>query len=106
MGFRDFELLNQAMLAKQGWRLITEPESLCAKVLKGKYYHDQDFMSAKNKRGSSHIWRAILHGREVLKLGMVKRVGDEATIRPWDDPWIPSNHTYNGILIVCKIFSL
>jgi hypothetical protein len=49
MGFRDFQLFNQAMLAKQGWRLITKPNSLCAKVLKGKYYHNIHFLVAGKK---------------------------------------------------------
>ena len=40
MGFRDLRLFNKAMLWKQGWRLIENPNSLCAKVLKGRYYHD------------------------------------------------------------------
>jgi hypothetical protein len=80
------------MLAKQGWRLLSKPESLCARVLKGKYYPNSDFMNAKKKRNSSHIWNAILHGREALKGGLIKRPGDGSTIRVWDDPWIPSNY--------------
>src|SRR6266540_1289471 len=46
LGFRDFTLFNQAMLGKQCWRLLTDPSSLCARVLKGRYYPDSDFMDA------------------------------------------------------------
>jgi hypothetical protein len=37
MGFRDLHLFNIAMLGKQGWRLITKPDTLCARILAGKY---------------------------------------------------------------------
>jgi hypothetical protein len=36
MGFRDMRNFNIAMLGKQGWRLMTKPDSLCARVLKGR----------------------------------------------------------------------
>ena len=68
------------MLAKQGWRLITKPDSLCAKVLRGKYYHQQEFMDARSKKNSSHVLRAFLHGREALCKGLIKRVGDGGNI--------------------------
>jgi hypothetical protein len=38
MGFKDIKKFSLAMLGKQGWRLMTNPTSVCAQVLKGKYY--------------------------------------------------------------------
>jgi hypothetical protein len=38
LGFRDLYGFNLAMLAKQAWRMLIAPDSLCAQVLKAKYY--------------------------------------------------------------------
>jgi hypothetical protein len=43
------------MLAKQGWQLMTKPGSLCARVMKGKYFHNSDFLDVRKKRNSSHV---------------------------------------------------
>jgi hypothetical protein len=67
MGFKVFQLFNQAMLAKQAWRVMAKPDSLCARILYGKYFHDRQFLSATKRRNSSHIWKTILHGCEALK---------------------------------------
>lgn len=77
------------MLAKQGWRLLTEPDSLCARVLEAKYFPDGDVLTTQPKEGMSYTWRSILKGIEVLKQGVIKRVGDGASIKIWADPWIP-----------------
>lgn len=81
MGFRDLPLFNVAMLGKQGWRLLTHPDSLCARVMKGRYYPHTDFMLATRKKHSSHTWRAILAGREDLKKGLIRRVGNGTTTK-------------------------
>jgi hypothetical protein len=91
MGFRDFHSFNLAMLAKQGWRLITDPESLCARVLRAKYYPNGDILKAGPKTGSSFTWQSILAGLTTLKRGLIWRVGTGEKINIWRDPWIPSS---------------
>jgi hypothetical protein len=89
MGFRDFALFNQAMLDKQGWRLLTDPDSLCARVLKGRYYPNSDFWSATKPRSSSYTWRSILHGRDLLTQGIQWGIGDGKKVRILSDNWVP-----------------
>jgi ribonuclease HI len=91
MGFRDFHSFNLAMLAKQVWRLIDEPDSLCAKVLRAKYYPHGDILHAGPKAGSSFTWQSIVAGLATFKRGYIWRVGDGDSINIWNDPWIPSS---------------
>ena len=90
MGFRDMHAFNIALLGKQAWRIITNPASLCSQVLSTRYLHNQDLMSATIPKAASRTWKAILAGREGLKLGLIKRVGSGETISIWDDNWIPN----------------
>jgi hypothetical protein len=92
MGFRDFHYFNLAMLAKQVWRLLCEPYSLCVWVLRAKYYPDGKLLQAKMKSGSSFTWQSVLAGLDCFKKGYIWRVGDGTQIKIWDDNWIPSSH--------------
>ncbi|KAL5740942.1 hypothetical protein ACOSQ2_030122 [Xanthoceras sorbifolium] len=89
LGFRDVEAFNRAMLAKQGWRLLTSPTSLAAKVLKARYFPSSSFFDSTVGNHPSFIWRSILWGRDVLKLGTRWRVGNGSNILVYEDPWIP-----------------
>ena len=92
MGFRDLQSFNLALLAKQVWRLLCDLDSLCAKVLRAKYYPDGNILNAKPKQGSSFAWQSILAGLECFKKGYIWRVGDGSQINIWEDPWIPASH--------------
>jgi len=83
LGFRDLHSFNMAMLAKQGWRLIQTPESLCARILKAKYFPNTSVLQAKVKDGCSYTWRSIMQRVEVLKEGVIWRVGNGAGIHIW-----------------------
>ena len=70
MEFRDFHCFNLAMLAKQVWRLLCDPESPCARVLRTKYYPDGKLLQAKLKSGSSFTWQSVLAGLDCFKWGI------------------------------------
>jgi hypothetical protein len=72
LGFRDIHTFNMPMLAKQEWRLIHKPDSLCASVLRAKYFPDGDLLKASPTSNMSYTWRSILKGVEVLKKGIVE----------------------------------
>jgi hypothetical protein len=44
VGFRDLKNFNQALLARQAWRLVQFPNSLCSRLLKAKYFPVANFL--------------------------------------------------------------
>jgi hypothetical protein len=93
LGFRDLHLFNLAMLARQAWRLLMTPDSLCGQVLKAKYYRNCGLLDAKEAPGISYTWRSILRGIKALKDGLIWCVGDGNSIKIWLNPWIPRGVT-------------
>ncbi|XP_074298165.1 uncharacterized protein LOC141628985 [Silene latifolia] len=93
LGFRDFRLFNKALLGKQGWRLMTEDTSLMARVLKGKYFADRDFLEAELGSNPSFTWRSIWESKDVILSGARRRVGDGWSTKVWLDPWIPNTQS-------------
>jgi hypothetical protein len=111
MGFRDLHCFNLAMLAKQCWRLIAEPDSLCAKVLGAKYFPSGDILNCQLKNGSSYTWQSIWAGIQTFKRGYIWRVGDGSQINIWDDPWVPCSPnrkiaTRRGNIVYNKVSEL
>ena len=69
LGFRNFQAFNLALLAKQGWRIMNNPNSLCAAVLKGIYFPSVSFMEASKGYRASWSWASLIKGQKVLKSG-------------------------------------
>jgi hypothetical protein len=68
MGFQDLHTFNLAVLAKQSWRLISNPDFLCAQVLRAKYYLHGDFLKEVGpKNGSSFTWQIVIAGLNTFK---------------------------------------
>ena len=71
VGFRNMRAYNQALLAKQAWRLLTNPESLCARLLRAKYYPNGNLVDTVFPSNSSAVWKGIEHGPELVKKGIL-----------------------------------
>lgn len=97
MGFRDLSSFNQALVAKQGWRIIQEPNSLVARIMKARYFKHSSFMEAKAGYQPSFIWRSILWGREVTENGLRWRIGNDEQVKVYQSKWLPRPDTFKLI---------
>ncbi|VFQ91828.1 unnamed protein product [Cuscuta campestris] len=88
LSFRRIRDFNVAMIGKQGWRLIVNPDSLVARVFKARYYSKGDFLNAGLGSSPSFVWRSILEGRNLIINGIGRRIGDGRDTLIWDTPWI------------------
>jgi len=65
LGFRDIHTFNLAMLAKQAWRLVQNPTSLCAQVLQARYYPNGDVLNARSRGGCLTLGEALYRGSKL-----------------------------------------
>ncbi|XP_024014707.1 uncharacterized protein LOC112088547 [Eutrema salsugineum] len=89
LGFRDIEQFNLALLGKQAWRILQNPNCLMARIMKSRYFKDTNILIAEECRRSSYIWKSILQGRDLLRKGMRFIIGDGTAVSFWYDPWLP-----------------
>ncbi|KAA3470265.1 reverse transcriptase [Gossypium australe] len=89
MGFKNLFMFNKALLAKQVWRILVQPQCFLARVLKARYYPFTDVLNAKVGSYPSFTWRSICNARELISDGMVWRVGSGKLVNIWNDPWLP-----------------
>nr|XP_027120678.1 uncharacterized protein LOC113737688 [Coffea arabica] len=94
LGFRDLEHFNSALLAKQLWRILMQPDLLVSRVLGAKYKIAQTGWDGEAPKNATWVWKSIYSSGLVLKKGMWKRVGDGTTINIWRDKWIMASPTW------------
>lgn len=80
MGFRNLSEYNTALLAKQVWRLHSEPGAFWAKVLKGIYYPNCDVWKAGKGSKASQAWSSLLEGKALINEGIRWQVGNGNSI--------------------------
>jgi hypothetical protein len=96
MSFRDFTSFNKA-LAKQAWRLWSQPTSLIAWIMKAKYYSGCLVLEANIGKRPSFAWWNIIRSCDLLREGLIWRMGNGRKIRIWTNRWLPNPSTNNPI---------
>lgn len=76
IGFLELHYFNVAMLAKQFWRILHQPKSLAAQILKAKYSHKNELLQAQLGFKPSYLWRSLLAARELVLHGSAWKVGN------------------------------
>jgi hypothetical protein len=85
LGFRSFHDFNKALLGKQCWRLITDPNSLAARIFKCRYHPRKEFMAAKVGFQPSYAWRSLMHAKEVISSGARWAIGNGQKVQIYND---------------------
>lgn len=90
-GFSRYQKFNDALLAKQAWRILKTLDCLLTTILRSRYFPSGDIHYASIRKQPSLGWRSILHGRDLLVCGLRFKVGDWRLINSYVDQWISSH---------------
>ncbi|KAL8149608.1 uncharacterized protein LOC141704125 [Apium graveolens] len=89
LGLKELKTFNLAMIAKQGWRLLIEANSLVSAVMKARYYPESSIIHAELGNNPSYVWRGIYQALSVVKAGARRKIGDGKDTLVWNVPWLP-----------------
>lgn len=67
MGFQNLQAFNLAMLAKQGGRILTNPDTLMAQVYEARYLTFDDVFNSKKGSNPSYASRSIHNSLVVIR---------------------------------------
>ncbi|CAL8991787.1 unnamed protein product [Prunus brigantina] len=111
IGLKKTADMNRALLAKIGWRMHTRDQGLWAQIYEKKYLKGCSILDTHgvSKQDCSATWRSVLYGVELLKKGMVWRVGNGEHVKFWKDNWVADlpllqyAGAQSGIDLDCKV---
>ncbi|XP_042942933.1 uncharacterized mitochondrial protein AtMg00310-like [Carya illinoinensis] len=91
LGFKDLKIFNQALLANQAWRIMTDETTLLHKLYKARYFPSSNFHNSRLGSTPSYVWRGTWESKDDMLRGCRWRVGDGKSIKVWTDHWIPGD---------------
>lgn len=101
MGFKDLALFNETLLAKQAWWLLHK-KFIFYRVFKTRFFPKYSILEAKDSNSGSYACKSILKGKNVLSCGFLWQVGSGASMKIWQDNWLPIS---NQLKVLSPVFN-
>lgn len=81
IGFHNLVSFNNALLAKQCWRLLKNPDNLVVRILQAKYFPRGIILQAPLGKRPSFSWRSIQRASTLLQQGLIWKIGDGSNVK-------------------------
>ncbi|XP_074265807.1 uncharacterized protein LOC141588255 [Silene latifolia] len=91
LGIRNIECLNQAMLGKHAWRIISGDQSFFARIFRKKLLGEEvlkDNWVIQNGNNLSWGARSILHGLDFVRNQIGWKPGLDSEMNVWTNKWV------------------
>ncbi|PON76413.1 hypothetical protein PanWU01x14_034670 [Parasponia andersonii] len=89
LGIRRFKDINEALMAKLGWMLATDSNSLWAGTIRGKCCNRGNFWNVTIPKLTSVVAKNIWLTRELIRSRSCFLIGDGLSTNLWNSPWVP-----------------
>lgn len=74
LNFRKLREWNLALLGKQVWRIVSNPNSLIGQFFKARYFPNNSFLEVNGKSNDSFLWRGFLETQNLIRNGLMWRI--------------------------------
>lgn len=76
LGFKDFHLVNKALMAKQFWRVIERPTSIVGRWISHKYLVPNSYLVLRKSSLESVCWKGAAANAKFIKRNLRWQVGN------------------------------
>lgn len=77
LGIPQLQHMNLSFIAKLGWKIVNDKESLCVKVISGKYMKGSNSLSnIWSKQRASNVWQGIVTSLPIWEIRVRKSIGN------------------------------
>ncbi|XP_074288232.1 uncharacterized protein LOC141613398 [Silene latifolia] len=95
LGIRNIECLNQAMLGKHAWRIVSGDQSFFARIFRKKLLGDgilKDKWVVQYGRNLSWGARSILYGLDFVRDQIGWKPGSDSVLNVWTNKWVNGDY--------------